>query len=125
MKDTVCIVVPPLEKMTKVVHLTTTAVASRVGLNIDQADDINTGLDELFRLSLAGIGDDKSFCVRYGIFPDRLEVLAEGIDPSFADASSKVNRYRRFILEKVADRFEQRSNKTGSLDVLLVKFINS
>ena len=125
MSDTICIVVPPRNNMSKVVHLATTAVASRAGLNIDQADDLNTGLDELFRMSVASDHGGDSFCVRYEIHSDRLEVTAEGIDPGLVDDSSKVSRYRKFILEKVADRFEQQANQTGDLDILLVKFIKS
>jgi len=111
--------------MTRVVHLATTAVASRIGLNIDQADDINTALDELFRLSLsqkAGIGQE--FCVRYDIHKDRLEVLAEKMQMSIGDVTSKVSRYKRFIIEKVSDRYEERTNPEGGFDVLLVKFLS-
>ena len=113
----------PDERMSKVVRLATTAVASRTGLNMDQADDINTALDELFRMSVAS-GGDHSFCINYDILPDRLEILAQGIDSSFGDETSKVNRYRKFIIEKVVDRFEERPNPDGGFDVLLVKFVS-
>lgn len=122
--EVVCIAVPPIERMNKVVRLATTAVASRTGLNIDQADDINTALDELFRLSIAQKGDRQSFCVRYDIHADRLEVLAEKIRVSIVDESSKISRYRSFIIEKVADRIEERANPEGSFDIMLVKFIS-
>ncbi|MBI5870584.1 MAG: hypothetical protein HZB44_06460 [Actinobacteria bacterium] len=121
--EVVCIAVPPIERMNRVVHLATTAVASRTGLNIDQADDINTALDELFRLSISQPDDRQSFCVRYDIHDDRLEVVAEKIKASVGDGSSKVSRYRRFIIEKVADRFEERTNPEGGFDILLVKFV--
>lgn len=121
--EVVCIAVPPIEMMNRVVHLATTAVASRTGLNIDQTDDINTALDELFRLSVSTSDESQSFCVRYDIHSDRLEVLAEKIQASVGDGSSKVSRYRRFIIEKVADRFEERTNPEGGFDVLLVKFV--
>ncbi|MDO8737339.1 MAG: hypothetical protein Q7K29_09715, partial [Thermoleophilia bacterium] len=123
--EVVCIAVPPIERMNRVVHLATTAVASRTGLNIDQADDINTALDELFRLSLSKTGGEQSFCVRYDIHDDRLEVLAEKVRVSMEDDSSKVSRYRRFIIEKVADRFEERTNPDGGFDILLVKFVSN
>lgn len=121
--EVVCIAVPPIERMNRVVHLATTAVASRTGLNIDQADDINTALDEIFRLSVTKPDDSQSFCVRYDIHDDRLEVVAEKIHASLGDGNSKVSRYRRFIIEKVADRYEERSNPDGGYDILLVKFV--
>lgn len=122
--EVVCIAVPPMERMNRVVHLATTSVASRTGLNIDQADDINTALDELFRLSISQPDGKRSFCVRYDIYDDRLEVLAEKLQASIGDGSSKVSRYRRFIIEKVADRFEERTNPDGGFDILLVKFVS-
>ncbi|MHB9111394.1 MAG: hypothetical protein ACYC4D_02020 [Thermoleophilia bacterium] len=123
--EVVCIAVPPIERMNRVMHLATTAVASRTGLNIDQADDINTALDELFRLSVSQPDDGQSFCVRYDIHDDRLEVLAEKIQASIGNGNSKVSRYRRFIIERVADRFEERTNPEGGFDVLLVKFVGN
>ena len=121
--DTVCIVVPPIARLNKVVRMATVAVSGHAGLNLDQVDDINTALDELFRLSLSERGDDQSFCIRYDIYPDRLEVLAEGVDASFRDNASKVGRYRRFIIEKVSDHFEERANPDGGCDILLIKFV--
>jgi len=120
--DIVSLEVPPLERMAKVVRLATSAVASRAGLNLDQADDLNTALDEIFRLALHGDGAGRAFCIHYDIHPDRLEILTEGVCESFTDDSSKVSRYRNFIVEQVADRFEQRSNPDGGFDILLVKF---
>ena len=122
--DKVFISVPPREQLSKVIHLATTAVASRTGLNIDQADDLNTAIDELFRLFLSSNGKSNAFCVRYDIHPDRLEILAEGVSASFYTDSSEISRYGRFIFDKVADRFEESPNPEGGFDILLVKFIH-
>ncbi len=122
--DTVCITVPPHQRMLKVVRLATTAAASQSGLNLDQADDVNTALDELFRLSLSESGSKRTFCLHYNICADRLEVLVEDIHASIGDKTSKVGRYRRFIIDKVVDRFEERSNTKGGFDILLVKFMS-
>ena len=121
--EKVCIAVLPIERMSKVVRLATSAVASRTGLNLAQADDINTAIDELFKMSVSSGGVDRSFCINYDIRPDRLEITAEGVDTSFCDETSKVNRYRRFIIDKVADRFEESLNPDGGYDVLLVKYV--
>lgn len=122
--DTVCITVPPHQRMLKVVRLATTAAASQSGLNLDQADDLNTALDELFRLSLSKSGSEPTFCLHYNICPDRLEVLVEDIHAGIGDKTSKVGRYRSFIIDKVVDRFEERSNTKGGFDILLVKFMS-
>jgi len=123
LSDTVCVHVPPLERSSEVVRMATTAMATQAGLNLDQADDLNTAIDELFRLSISDHNKQHTFCVRYEVHPDRLEVVAEGIKANLGDESSKVGRYRRFIIEKVADRFEESSNPEGGFDILLVKFL--
>ena len=118
--DTVSISVPPMESMSKVVRLATTAVASRIGLNIDQADDLNTALDELFRSCLAQHAGDKiNFDVSYFIHPDHLEIVARGC--VFADEKEKVGRYSRFLMESLADRVQEIPNPHGGLDVVIVK----
>ncbi len=122
--DTVCITVPPHQRMLKVVRLATTVVASQSGLNLDQADDLNTALDELFRLSLSASRGERTFCLHYNIHPNRLEVVVKDIHAGIDDKTSKVGRYRRFIIDKVVDRLEERCNTKGGFDILLVKFMS-
>lgn len=122
--DTILITVPPHQRMLKVVRLTTAAAASQSGLNLDQADDLNTALDELFRLSLSQTDSKHNFCLQYVICPDRLEVLVKDINASIVDKTSKVGRYRRFIIDKVVDRFEERAKTNGGFDILLVKYMS-
>jgi anti-sigma regulatory factor (Ser/Thr protein kinase) len=113
--------------MARVVRLATTAVASRAGLNLDQADDINTALDELFRFYISQ--EDKrtptSFSLCYNIHTDKLEVITEGIDDSFCDENSKVSRYCRFILEKMMDDVVEEPDKSGGLNVHITKCISA
>lgn len=122
--DKVRIEIPPQERLSNVIRLTTTAVSGRMGLNIDQADDLNTAIDELFRLFMARHSSpDDRFCVHYLFKADRLEVLAEKC-AGLADQSDTVGRYSRFLLESLADRLEERDNPRGGQDVVLVKIIS-
>ncbi|MCL5671383.1 MAG: hypothetical protein M1423_08840, partial [Acidobacteria bacterium] len=110
------------EVCAKIVRLTTAAVASRAGLNLDQADDLNTALDELFRLFLTE--NDPShprFFIRYTIGAADLEVVAKGISQNLFDDSSKMNRFSRFILEKVADKVEEIPSPQGGYEVVIIK----
>lgn len=121
--DTVCISVPPREQMTQVVRLATTAVASRAGFNIDQADDLSTAVDELFHVSLAHVNvDHADFCICYYVLEDRIEIRTAGC-ASFADEADNVGRYSRFLLESLSDGLEERPNPDGGFDVVLVKLL--
>jgi len=124
--EEVHISVPTDERMTSVVRLATTAVASRTGLNLDQADDLNTALDELFRFSITQESKPASsvFRIHYNIHADCLEVVTEGIGVSFTDEASKVGRYCRFILEKMMDSVTDKPNPAGGLDVHIIKRIS-
>lgn len=125
-KDIISITLSPRDEMAKVIRLTTAAVASRIGLTIDQADDLNTALDELSRLFLAearGAADGAEFQIRYCIYPDRLEVVTRGISRAITDDSDHVNRYASFILESVADRFAELQRQNGGLEIKIVKYL--
>lgn len=120
--NVVCITVPKEERMTQILRLATTAVASRTGLNLDQADDVKTALDELFRLIVSNAkADQQKFCVRYSIRDDSLEVVTEGIDVNLSDETSNVCRYCRFILEKMTDEVIEKKNPKGGFDVHIIK----
>ncbi len=125
-EDVVQIALPQREDSAKIVRLTTAVVASRVGLNLDQADDLNTALDELFRLFLnENDPPHPRFYVRYTIGAADLEVVAKGISQNLFDDSSKMNRFSRFILEKVADKVEEIPSPQGGYEVVIVKSLSA
>lgn len=121
--DTVSIAVPPRDMMSKVVRLATSAVASRTGLNIDQTDDLNTALEELFHTVVRHGNQEIDFCINYFIHPDRLEIVAEGCH--FPEENQQVGRYSRFLLTSLSDRMEETPNPAGGFDVRLVKLLSS
>lgn len=121
--DTVSIAVPPWDMMSKVVRLATSAVASRTGLNIDQTDDLNTALEELFYAVVRHGNQEVDFCINYFIHPDRLEIVAESCH--FPEGNQQVGRYSRFLLASLSDRMEETPNPAGGFDVKLVKLLSS
>lgn len=122
--DNVCICVPSREEMSQVVRMATTAVASRIGFNIDQADDISTAVDELFRVFITSEEKDyRTFCLYYKIKDDRLEIRSQACGGMVA-SSDNVGRYSRFLLESLSDKLEERPNAEGGVDVVLVKLLD-
>lgn len=122
--DVITLKLPPIDGMHKVIRLTTAAVASRTGLTIDQADDLNTALDELSRLYYDGAtqsADD--FHIEYYIYPDRLEVIARGSGLSLKNEENEINRYSRFILDSVCDSYEDQTGKKDDQAIKLIKYI--
>lgn len=122
--DNICIKVPPKEAMTRIVRLATAALSSRVGLNLDQADDLNTAVEEVFRSIIVGHDQtDDLFCVCYRLGDDRLEVIMESVPLDLSDQSSSVNRYSRFVIESIIDDLTDMPNPDKGYDIHMVKYL--
>ena len=122
--DVISLKLPPMDMMYKVIRLTTAAVASRTGLTIDQADDLNTALDELSRLYNEGETQGAAdFHIEYYVYPDRLEVITRGSGLSLENEDAEISRYSRFILESVCDSYEDQSVRKDDQVIKLIKYI--
>lgn len=122
--DIVCLNLPRESGLSRIVRLAASAVASKTGLNLDQSDDLQTALDELFKLYLSETQTEEQLCFRFQILPDRLEVVTQGISRDLFDDKSKLNRYSRFVLEKVADRLEEIPTPHGGFEIVLIKNVS-
>ncbi len=122
--DNVCIKVEPTEPMARIIRLATAALASRVGLNLDQADDLNTAVEEVFR-SIIVTGNETAdlFSMRYRVLQDRLEVIMESVPLDLSDQSSSVNRYSRFVIESIIDDLSDMPNPEKGFDIHMVKYL--
>lgn len=120
-EDRIIISIPAREEMAGIIRLATTAIASRAGLDLDQSDDINTAMEEVFRYFCTSCkidGDDISF--DYCIAGDKLKIKAGDSFTSLADSDTRIGRYCRFILEKVTDGFDELSEQ-GKYSIIVEK----
>lgn len=123
--DVISLTLPHMDEMRTVIRLTTVAVASRTGLTIDQADDLNTALDELSRLfHESTINNESDFHIEYFIYSDRLEVITIGPGHSLTNNNAEISRYSRFILENVCDSYENHPFKKDDQLIKLIKYIH-
>lgn len=122
--ERVDICVEPSERMIKILRLTTTALANYVGLNLDQADDMNTALEEVFQATLTTSEPERPcFAMHYKLHPDKLEMTIEGVNFNPSDEDRKVNRYSRFVIESVTDDFINSPNPEGGYNVSMTKYL--
>lgn len=118
---TLSITLPRREQMESLARLATTAIACQAGFNIDQADDLNTAIDELVRTYKAS-GDARApLTFLFLVFPDRLEIEAGAYSEPVLDGDSETSRYRRFLLEKMADQTSETKLTSGQFQVCLSK----
>jgi anti-sigma regulatory factor (Ser/Thr protein kinase) len=122
--DCVFISVEQNESMIKVLRLATTALANHVGLNLDQADDLNTALEEVLHSTLNTSDKDQPyFSLRYRLHPDKLEMTIEGVNFNPSDQDRKVNRYSRFVIKTITDDFNDSPNPKGGYNVSMTKYL--
>lgn len=124
-KDKILISVPAREEMAEIVRMATTAIANRAGLDIDQSDDVNTAMEEVFRFlctSCAVEGDDVS--MDFSFDRESLRIKAGDSRSSLADSETKIGRYCCFILEKVTDGYSEISDQ-GRFSIVIEKTLKS
>lgn len=121
--DTVSIILPRRRESGSLARLATTAVACQAGLNLDQADDLNTATDEIVRVLVTEETTSGSFTIRYMTSADNLEIVAGSFAGPILDGDSEASRYRRFVLEKVSDRLDENRLSDGLFNVRIIKHI--
>lgn len=124
--DNIYLDVRPIPSMARIVRLTTSALANLVGLNLDQADDLNTAMEEIFSAVAVDENiDSKLFRIHFTVHEEALEVILEGVPIDLSDQSSGINRYSRFVIESIIDELEDLPNPERGFDIRLVKRISA
>jgi anti-sigma regulatory factor (Ser/Thr protein kinase) len=107
--------------MTSIVRLATTAIANRAGFDLDQSDDLNTALEEVFRYFCSSCSmDGDNVNIFYSIHDNKLQIRAGDTLNSLSDNDTKIGRYCRFILDKVTDSYSELSER-GRFAVVIEK----
>lgn len=119
--NTVSITLPRRRETDSLARLATTAVACQAGLNLDQADDLNTAVEEIVRALAAEDTASGVFTILYRVFPDRLEIVSGSFSGPVLDGASEASRYRRFVLEKTTDLIDEQQLPDGRFNVLMTK----
>lgn len=116
------IAIPAREDLTSILRLATTAIANRAGLDLDQSDDVNTAMEEVFRYYCASCAiDGTDIQISFSIDDDRLEICTGSSQSSLAEDDTKIGRYCSFILEKVTDGFREES-ALGRHSIIIQKY---
>lgn len=125
-EDIIKLQVLPTQPMARIVRLTTSALANLVGLNLDQADDLNTAVEEVFSSITVDEEEDlELFNIRYLVLKEKLEVILEAVPMDLSDQSSSINRYSRFVIESIIDELDDIPNPEHGFDIHLVKYLSS
>lgn len=104
--DRVVLVVPTRGEYARTVRLTAAEVASRVGMAIDDIDDVRIAVEEAFVFAAErASGDELTFAFR--LSDHTVELTVGPLGPGETDDEpDQGERYARFILESICDEFE-------------------
>lgn len=119
--DRVVLTVPARGEYARTVRLAAAELATRVGMNIDDVDDMKLAVEEAFVYSEARLkGEDLTLAFTVG--ESSIDVMVGPLPGPCADAedAGAEERYARFILAEVCDEFEV-MERDGSCFMRLVK----
>lgn len=107
MTDHVKLTVPARDEFARTVRMTAAALAGRMGMSIDEVEDVRIAIEEAFVFAIGRVPDGDPVTFDFGV-EDGLLSLDVGPLPGAAGGSSDTSeaRYARFILESVCDTFE-------------------
>ncbi|MHB8061843.1 MAG: ATP-binding protein [Ruminiclostridium sp.] len=110
--DNVTLVLPAKSEFVSTARLTASSVASRIGFNIDEVEDIKVAVSEVCNIILSKMGDEISqYKISFGIDSDKLEITFTGDEIELDCFDSTVeNEYGLYIMKALMDSVELCNN---------------
>ena len=107
MTDHVKLTVPPREEFARTVRMTAAALAGRMGMSIDEVEDVRIAVEEAFVFAIGRVADGEAVTFDFSVDDDRLSLDVGPVPAGSAGGPDSAEaRYARFILESVCDTFE-------------------
>ena len=105
--DRVCLTLPPLHEFARTGRVLAAELATRVGMDIDNVDDMKLAVEEAFIFASKHAGK-REVTLTFELSPSRLSLVV-GPLPSMCESDTRPDsgrRYADFILSSVCDEFE-------------------
>jgi serine/threonine-protein kinase RsbW len=123
--DRITLTTPARGEFARTVRMTATELASRMGMSLDDIDDVRIAVEESFVYACAhGKGQGEvtfAFTIRDDAFQVEVGAPGEACEDTPDDETG--TRYARFILESVCDEFDL-SVEEGTCRIRLVKRVS-
>ena len=114
--------VPAERNMLLIVRMTTAGVMSRVGLTLDEADDVKMAVDEACNMMMLQQPLCRELALSYDYDEKSVTVLVEGIGESEGDCEKKADvdmqEVIRCILASMVDEVEMTEREDGSTQAI-------
>lgn len=116
--DVVSLKLPAKEQYSKLLRLAVVGIASNIGFNVDEIDDIKLGIDEAFTIAVR-TAENENFEAAFHLYEDRLEIIVENLSSVEDEEEDVYLRLGVDLLQSVMDIAEWES--TGGERLRMVK----
>jgi serine/threonine-protein kinase RsbW len=109
--ETIRLTVPAALEFIRIVRLTASGVASRLGFDVEEIEDLRVAVDELASLLVESSTDDGELAIRFGVVDGHLRIDGEA---AFADDradNARVDDLTAQILAAVVDEWDLSTNE--------------
>lgn len=102
-RDLIELKIPNKPDYVGVIRLTTSSIASKMGLNIEEIEDVKVSIAEA---CINALGKSENFIIRYELYSDRLEIFVEDVREVCSKDDSKEKELGIFIIKSLMDEVE-------------------
>lgn len=99
-RDLIEIKIPNKPDYVGVIRLTTSSIASNMGLNIEEIEDVKVSIAEA---CINALGRSENFIIKYEIYDDRLVIFVEDVREICSKDDSKEKELGVFIIKSLMD----------------------
>ncbi len=121
-KDNIKMSIPNKPEYVSVIRLTTSALANKIGFNIEEIDDIKVATAEACTFLLKSKLNNENFNIEYNLFDTKLSIKVTGSRSNTELKECKENILGLFIIESLMD--EVGFNKDNDfIEIIMIKEI--
>lgn len=99
-RDLIELRIPNKPDYVGVIRLTTSAIGSKVGLNIEEIEDVKVSISEACNNAL---GKSKNFVIKYDLNNEKLEIFVENVSEENINDNLKEKKLGILIIKSLMD----------------------
>ncbi|MBA2725190.1 MAG: hypothetical protein H0U53_04300 [Actinobacteria bacterium] len=108
--ETVSVKIPASPAYLQIVRLIASGLASRLGFNIDEIEDLKIGVDELCAYLTGAQGRSGSLQITFEVHDQKLKIEGAGDFETGQKIRTELTEFSRMILDTVVDRASLEQN---------------
>lgn len=121
-KDNIKMSIPNKPEYVSVIRLTTSALANKIGFNIEEIDDIKVAIAEACTFALQRKIENDNLNIEYNLFDSKLSIVVRGDNLNNKVNESKENELGLFIIESLMDEVIF-NDDNDSIEIIMTKEI--